>query len=269
MTVIRVPFHQDDRLPDDSAPLPAGTPSVLVDPDLPALDLPATDQWTRLAALHGAVADAVADAIAGPGAPVVVVSGDCLVALGTLAGAQRAGLDPGIVWFDAHGDVHTLASSHSGYLGGMVLRMAVGGDPDRLAGPLGLRPLPEERAVLVDARDLDEPEVDYLAGSAITRLAVEEVTADRLAAALPQGPFVLHVDLDVVDPAELPGLLFPAPDGPAASAVLDAVRRALATGRVAVLDVACPWHPARDAAEAAVRAGLVAQMLAAAGATGG
>ncbi|MBI4944485.1 MAG: lipopolysaccharide transport periplasmic protein LptA, partial [Actinobacteria bacterium] len=32
MTVIRVPFHQDDRLPDDSAPLPAGTPSVLVDP---------------------------------------------------------------------------------------------------------------------------------------------------------------------------------------------------------------------------------------------
>ncbi|WP_088288855.1 arginase family protein [Kineosporia sp. A_224] len=268
MTVIRVPFHQDDRLPDDSAPLPAGTPSVLVDPDLPALDPPGTDQWTRLAALHGAVADAVAGALAGPAVPVVV-SGDCLVALGTLAGAQRAGLDPGIVWLDAHGDVHTLASSQSGYLGGMVLRMAVGGDPDRLAGPLGLRALPEERAVLVDARDLDAPEVDYLAGSAITRLAVEDVTADRLAAVLPDGPFVLHVDLDVVDSAELPGLLFPAPDGPAASAVLDAVRRALATGRVAVLDVACPWHPARDAAEAAVRADLVAQMLAAAGVTGG
>ncbi len=274
MTVIRVPFHQDDRLPDDSAALPDGTPSVLVDPDLPGTDGPGTDQWSRLAALHGAVADAVTAALAGgaaagPTAPPVVVSGDCLVALGTLAGAQRAGLDPGIVWFDAHGDVHTLASSRSGYLGGTVLRMAVGGDPEKLTGPLGLRPLPEERAVLVDARDLDGPEVDYLVGSGISRLAVEDVAADSLAALLPDGPFVLHVDLDVVDPAELTGLLFPAPGGPAATAVLGAVRRAIATGRVAVLDVACPWHPARDASEVSARAALVARMLDAAGATAG
>jgi arginase len=274
MTVIRVPFHQDERLPDDSAPLPGGTPSVLVDPALPGAD-PTADQWARLATLHGAVADAVAEALSADGpamgstTPPVVVSGDCLVALGSLAGAQRAGLDPAIVWFDAHGDVHTLASSQSGYLGGMVLRMAVGGDPERLAGPLGLRPLTEERAVLVDARDLDSPEVDYLAGSRIGRLAVGDVTADRLAALLPDGPFVLHVDLDVVDPAGLTGLLFPAPGGPTAAEVLDAVRRALATGRVAVLDVACPWHPARDASEVAVRADLVARMLETAGAAAG
>ena len=257
MTVIRVPFHGSDRLDDASAPLPPGTPSVLVDPALPD-----GDRWARLLAVHGAVADATHAALTSDGGPVVVVSGDCLVALGTLTGAQRAGLDPGIVWFDAHGDVHTLASSHSGYLGGMVLRMALGGDPEHLTRPLGLRPLPESRAVLVDARDLDGPEVEYLASSEVRRLDVGEVTAERLVAVLPDGPFVLHVDLDVVDSAELTGLLFPAPDGPSSSAVVDAMRRTLATGRVAVLDLACPWHPAVDDTETAARARLVADVLA-------
>ena len=258
MTVVRVPFHGSDRLDDTNAPLPPGTSSVLVDPPLPD-----ADRWARLVALHGATADATRAALEAAGdGPVVVVSGDCLVALGTLTGAQRAGLDPGVVWFDAHGDVHTLASSHSGYLGGMVLRMAVGGDPEHLTGPLGLRPLAEDRAVLVDARDLDGPEVDYLASSGIHRLGVADVTAERLDALLPDGPFVLHVDLDVVDSAELTGLLFPAPDGPSSSAVVEAMRRALATGRVAVLDLACPWHPAADDHEAAARARLIADVLA-------
>jgi arginase len=257
MTVLRVPFHGSDRLDDASAPLPAGTPSVLVDPALPT-----GDRWARLVALHGAVAAATHAALTGSGpTPPVVVSGDCLVALGTLTGAQRAGLDPGIVWFDAHGDVHTLASSHSGYHGGMVLRMALGGDPEHLTRPLGLRPLPEAKAVLVDARDLDGPEVDYLATSGVGRLDVDDVTAESLADLLPDGPFVLHVDLDVVDSAELTGLLFPAPDGPTSPAVVDAMRRTLATGRVAVLDLACPWHPAADDAEAAARARLIATVL--------
>jgi len=289
MTVLVVPFHQDDRLADACIPLPAGERDagggpVDVGPAVVDPVLPDGDQWSRLVALHGAVADAVADALAngrrytglrstaeslsrkgfGIGArstPVVVLSGDCLVALGTLTGAQRTGIDPAIVWVDAHGDVHTLASSTSGYLGGMVLRMAVGGDQDRLTGPLGLRPVAEERVVLVDARDLDPGEVAYLATSRITRTTVEAAAAD-VVRTLPEGPLVVHLDLDVVDSDELTGLLFPAPRGPRASTVLDAVRRLLATGRVAVLDVACPWHPAADDAEAATRAALLGEVLA-------
>lgn len=256
MTVLRVPFHQDDRLPDTDVPLPPGLPTTLVDPPLPD-----SGRWERLTALHGAVADAVAQALADGAAPVTVLSGDCLVALGSLTGAQRAGLDPAVVWFDAHGDVHTVASSASGYLGGMVLRMAVGGDPGLLTGPLGLRPLPEERAVLVDARDLDPPEVEYLATSRITVLPVEAVTAPALDEALPAGPLVLHVDLDVVDADEVTGFLFPAPGGPTSAQVVDAVRRVLATRRVAVLDLACPWHSAVDDEQTRVRSALLARLL--------
>ena len=134
-----------------------------------------------------------------------VVVGDCLASLGTLAGLQRAGHDPSIVWFDAHGDIHTIASSTSQYLGGMPLRMMIGGDPDRLTGPLGIRTLAEDRAVLVDARDLDPGEVEFLATSRVRRSSVDELTA----ADLPPGPVLVHIDLDVIDAAEVPGMRFP------------------------------------------------------------
>jgi arginase len=257
MTIVVVPYHQDERLAGELLPLPASADYLVLDPDLPGGDI-----WRRLGALDEAAASQIAAAVRGWPAEhgtTTVVSGDCLLAVATLAGAQRAGLDPGLVWFDAHGDVHTLETSTSGYLGGLSLRLALGAHADRLA-PLGMRPVPEERTVLVDARDLDPAEVAYLAGSSVRRSGV----ADLAVSDLPDGPLILHIDLDVIDAAELPGLLFPAPDGPSTSAVLAAVRRVLDTGRVAALDIACPWHPAPDGLSQRARAQLIGDLLAAA-----
>jgi arginase len=113
--------------------------------------------------------------------------------------------------------------------------------------------------VLADARDLDPPEAAYLAGARIRRAAV----ADLGAAALPDGPLYVHVDLDVIDPADLPGLLFPAPGGPHSTEVAAALRALLATGRVAALGIACSWHPGHGAAaaiEPALRHALAADL---------
>ncbi|GIF47761.1 hypothetical protein Afe04nite_23000 [Asanoa ferruginea] len=243
MTIFRVPYHHDERLADDSLVLPGA--SVTVEPEFPDGTI-----WERLASLTGAVAAVVAED-AKAGAVPTVVSGDCLVALGTIAGLQRAGLDPGLLWFDAHGDVHTLETTTSGYLGGLSLRLALGAHPDLLAGPLGLRPLPIERAVLVDGRDLDPAEVAYLATSGLVRQPVD-------ALALPDGPLVLHVDVDVIDSAELPGLRFPAPGGPSTGDVLEAVQRVLATGRVAAVDIAGTWHDAPNSRATETLAALLA-----------
>lgn len=62
----------------------------------------------------------------------------------------------------------------------------------------------------------------------------------------PDGPVVLHLDVDVIDAAELPGLLFPVSGGPSRDAVLAAVRRILDSGQVVALDIACPWYPGQD-----------------------
>jgi arginase len=236
--MIVVPFHQDERLPDAHLPVTGD----VVEPALPSGDI-----WTRLAALDEAVAARVAAEL-----PATVISGDCLVAMATVAGVQRAGVDPAVVWFDAHGDVHTLETSASGYLGGLSLRLLLGAHADLLADRLGVRPVPEERSVLVDARDLDPAEAEFLAGSRVRRAAVGDVDA-----ALPDGPLLLHVDLDVIDPADLPGTLFPAPGGPPAADVVAAIHRIVATGRVVALDIAGPWHPAADQAAQQARAALI------------
>ncbi|WP_344132193.1 arginase family protein [Luedemannella flava] len=233
MTLL-VPYHQDDFLPDLDAALPPATPTTTVTATLPD----DVRGWSRLAPLYRAVADAVHSGVR-PDAPLSVVSGCCGVSLGVLAGLQRAGVDAGVVWFDAHGDVQTMETSTSGYLGGMPLRVMVGYRPELIASSLGLRAVPESRAVLVDARDLDPPEAEYLRAAAIAVSTVESLAA----AALPDGPLLLHVDCDVIRAEELPGLRFPVPGGPSAASLLAAVGRVLDTGRVAALDIACTWDP--------------------------
>jgi arginase len=249
MTVIVVPFHHDERLQAGRVPVPAG--AVVVAPELPGDDI-----WQRMTALHDAAAGPIAAAVRA-GEPATVLSGDCLVGMAVLAGAQRAGVDPAIVWFDAHGDVQTLQTSASGYLGGMALRLVLGVHYDLLAGPLGVTAPAEDRAVLVGARDLDPPEEEYLRSAAVRRSTVAELDA----AGLPAGPLLLHLDLDVIDPDDLPGLLFPTPGGPPAAEVIAAVRRVMATGRVCALDIACTWHPSDNADLIRSRATLIGALL--------
>lgn len=227
MTTIYVPYHLDERL-DGLVDEPADTTVTVEFPE-------DTDLWGRLAVLYDRVADEVSKADS-----PVIISGDCTTALGTVAGLQRRGEDPAIVWFDAHGDVQTLETTTSGYIGGMPLRVLVGYRPELIADRLGLRALDEDRAVLVEVRDLDPAEADYLKESGIRRYQIQDLE-------LPEGPLVLHVDLDVIDGAELPGLLFPVPGGPSMADVLAKVEEIIATGRVVAVDLACTWRPGHGA----------------------
>jgi arginase len=198
-----------------------------------------------MAVLYGRLADAVVG-VAASGTVPFVQSGDCTTALGTVAGLQRGGRDAGVVWFDAHGDLHTPATTASGYLGGMPLRLLVGACPELIGASLGLRPVPEEQVLLVGARDLDPPEVSYLADASLRTCEVAELEP----AALPSGPLYVHLDADVIDPAEIAGLRFPAPGGPGRAAVANALRVLLGTGRVVAVGLACTWRPGHGAAAA-------------------
>lgn len=235
MVTLQVPYHLDEYLPDLDFPL--GTATVIT------ADLPHGDTWARLAALYRHVAGAVASSVRQERRPVVL-SGDCTTALGTVAGLQHAGMDPGIVWFDAHGDLQTLETTASGYLGGLPLRLLAGYRPELIADALGLRAVPEDRIVLAGARDLDPPEVQYLAGAAIRRRQVTDLTE----ADLPDGPLYVHLDVDVLDPGGLPGLILPVSGGPGPDEVGRALRMLRATGRVAAVGIACTWHPGQGAA---------------------
>ncbi len=114
MRTIGVPYHQAQLIPDFDVGVPVDT--------VVTVDLPDADAWRRMSVLY----EELARVVRGEPLPMLVVSGACLTSLGLLAGLQRAGRDPGIVWVDAHGDFNTEATTPSGYLGGMPLALAVG-----------------------------------------------------------------------------------------------------------------------------------------------
>ncbi|NND02489.1 MAG: arginase family protein [Acidimicrobiia bacterium] len=213
-------------------------PHTLIDPTLPE-----GTEMERMAALYLAVADAVA----ADGEVPSVYAGDCCVILPVIAGLQRKGLDPVIFFFDAHGDFNTWETTPSQFIGGMPLAMATGRGEMTIADACDMEPLPDEDAILVDGRDLDPEEARALDDSGVAVVDVADIAA-RIPA---DRPLYVHVDVDVVDPADLPAINYPAPDGPSLDSVAAAVATLAATGQVVAYS-ASTWNPALP--EAAIAA---------------
>jgi arginase len=190
----------------------------------------------------GAGLPALADAVGGAGDPLALL-GECTLAPAVTAGLRRAHPDLALVWIDAHGDLNTPETSPSGFLGGMPFAVLLGWCHDDLRSAAGLEPaFAEERATLVGARDLDPGEHDAIAAS---RLVVAEDVAGALAG-LPDGaPLHVHLDGDVLDPEDAPGVDFPAPGGWRLPRLVDEMTALAATGRVVGVSLCC-GNPRRD-----------------------
>ena len=120
---------------------------------------------------------ALADTVRGAAGPLALL-GECTLAPAVTAGLRRRHPDLALVWIDAHGDLNTPETTPSGFLGGMPFAILLGWCHDELRAAAGLDPaLPEERAALVGARDLDPGERDAIDRSRL-------VVADDVAAAL-------------------------------------------------------------------------------------
>ena len=182
--------------------------------------------------------------------PIVLV-GECTLAPAVIAGMRRRHPGIALVWIDAHGDLNTPETTPSGFLGGMPFAVILGWALPEVAAAAGLgEPVPVERAVLVDGRDLDPGERANVERSGLARV-------DDVAAALevlpPDVPLHVHLDTDVVDPEALPGMDFPAPDGWSVEQMLDECSALAATGRIVGISV-CGGNARRDDGGAAARA---------------
>ena len=184
----------------------------------------------------GVIAAMVSDAAAiGEGAMPVVLQGNCTQAVGPAGGVAQACGTAGIVWYDAHGDMHTLATTGTGLLGGMPYAVCLGWEFDDWRQAAGLAaPVLAEAAALIGASDLDVEEEAALSANPIARLDADAMGADadaRTAALLaPRAGaapgWYMHIDLDVAGPDELPGALTPAPHWPSRAALLASVTAA-------------------------------------------
>ncbi|WP_369814248.1 arginase family protein [Frigoribacterium sp. Leaf164] len=163
-----------------------------------------------------AAAEAVADELRSDDSPALVVGGDCGVELA----AVRHAVTPqtAVVWFDAHPDLHSPRSSESGAFSGMVLRTLIDGGDDLPTFSSG--PAPEAvdagRVVLAGVRSIDDAEDVHLESRRIRSVSSLDLSPQDVVDAVAETgatEVYLHVDLDVLDPSALTGLLDPQPFG--------------------------------------------------------
>jgi len=135
----------------------AQTPTTVVEPRF-AEEKRQPVEPDNLGLLGGVIADAVADGIR-DGRAILMSGGDCSHITGVFGGLQTVyGADAriGLVWFDAHGDFNTPKTTISGMLGGMPVAVCAGlAYPNWRTGSHIAAPLPTERIVMVDVRNLD------------------------------------------------------------------------------------------------------------------
>jgi arginase len=230
--LIVTPWHLDEHIP--AFPAPVGVAETICPP------LPDGPVSGRMTVLQRAIADAVARA-----ARPLLLSGDCPTALGAVAGLQRRYRDVAVVWLDAHGDFNTPAITISGYLGGMALALLTGRAPGLFQDTFGLRPVADTDIVLADARDLDPAERDALAASQIRRVRADPAAITSALGKLGRTPVYLHLDVDVIDSAQLPGLRFPSGSGPSITRIEECLAAVCATADVKAACIACAWLPDR------------------------
>jgi arginase len=152
----------------------------------------------------------------------VVLGGDHSVAIGTLGGLASMDGPGGVLWFDAHGDLNTPATSPSGNVHGMPLAAALGlADHAFASDAWPLPALDPEHVVLVGIRSLDAGERELVKDLGVAvftmtdldRRGLEPVVREALERLA--GASFVHVslDMDVVDPDAAPGVGTPVRGG--------------------------------------------------------
>jgi len=126
----------------------------------------------------------------------LVLGGCCCSHVGAVEGLAARHERLAVVWLDAHGDLNTQETSPSGNTWGMPLRMILDAGAVRT-----------HDVALVGARNLDPPEVEFIAeaGIATGEDAVERALADV-------DCVYVALDCDVFEPGEVASFM-PEPDG--------------------------------------------------------
>jgi arginase len=215
-------------------------------------------EWNRLALANGALARLVAAERKAGAFPVGILA-NCSALMGMLGGLQHSGKDArplrvGLVFIDAHGDFNTPETTLSGMLGGMPVAISAGLGLLRMRLKSGLDPaLPESHIVLAGVRDTDPLEQDLIDRSAVRRLSVEElrVRGDSLHREMKQltratDVIYVHVDMDVLDPREVPGHALRVPGGPTSAELAAALSEIFKYEKAAAFGVASTPSGDRD-----------------------
>ena len=190
--------------------------------------------WNRMALANANFAEVVREGLQ-DNLITVGLEANCNDLLGMLAGlkydsdgnARRVGL----VFYDSHGDFNIPETTLSGMLGGMPVAVAAGHALHNLRKTTGLaEPLPMSDIMWGGVRDLDPLEADRFREFEVRQVSVRDIREisdnfrEQFAALADEVDVVyVHVDMDVLEPDEVPGHGLTVPDGPSSKALAAAI----------------------------------------------
>jgi arginase len=209
---------------------------------------------TALRATHKATLEALQ-----AGEFPLVLGGDHSISMGSVGAASRHARAQGkrvaILWLDAHADFNTPETSPSGNLHGMSLAQLTG-EPSlaNLAGTQVFTPIRPQDITIIGLRSVDDGEKRALAAAGVHCHDPATVRARGMRAVIEEtllrhDPATTHLhvslDLDVLDPAYVPGVGTPVEGGLDPAEVLEAARILSASGMMASADLV-ELNPTRD-----------------------
>lgn len=213
------------------------------------------DTVTNLGRIAARTSSAIRSILADGATFALVLEGDCTAAPGAMGGLAQDGVAPGVAWFDAHGDMNTMATTTSGMWGGMPYAVALGWDLDDWREAAGLlQPVRPDAAALIGASDLDPGEIAALERYPILRVDALDMlapgTGTRLESALrPRATeaeaWYVHLDVDVAGPEIVPSALTPAPHWPPRAHLIEAAAATARAVPVRAMGLAA-YNPAGD-----------------------
>lgn len=191
-------------------------------------------EWNRMALANANFADIVREGLQDD-LITIGLEANCNDLLGMLSGlkydsdgnARRVGL----VFYDSHGDFNVPETTLSGMLGGMPVAIAAGHALHNLRKTTGLaEPVPMSDIMWGGVRDLDPLEADRFREYEVRQVSVKDIREisdnfrnqfNALADAV--DVVYVHVDMDVLEPDEVPGHGLAVPDGPSSKALAAAI----------------------------------------------
>ena len=189
------------------------------------------DEVGAITEINSNLARRVKRAVADGSFPMIL-SGNCISCLGVLAGLNST--KTGIIWFDAHGDSNTPENTTTNCLDGMGLAIAIGWCHRDLWKKIScIDTIPETQTILVGTRDLDTVERENLEKSKVGMVVADGIKKFGLAnLLLPRlkdlklevEDVYLHIDIDVLDPLEAPGVDFRVPNGLSSKEMVQAIK---------------------------------------------
>jgi arginase len=183
----------------------------------------------------------------------VIVSGDCSVALATVAGARRYFRNVSMIYMDRDADLHTPATTPTGCVDGMVVSHLTGRGAAELVRFWSEPPLVREPDLaLFGVARLDPPEEQLLERSPLRRYLASDVR--RMGAAVAARAaierihangyeFILHFDVDVI--ADFQATNYPGSGGLALDEVREALEVFVTQKHLAAIEITA-YNPTKD-----------------------